>query len=310
MTTRKQPVSPRIIEVLPPPNKALAEAQKTVPRQSFEQLPFWKELENSEQTKLMAESYQLLTARRQYGMALISMGQHLLYIQNMLQGIPNAFKQYCVAFQFSGRSGYRYIEDYERLMDLVKVPVLQVMLTEGFKLQKANRLRPLGEYTEAYVALEMGGEKPPVTMDMDAALRYVKKLKAQHQHLLADPRALGIVRKKVEAKMGAAAKRDTFENLLKEAHHIARNAMKRLPAKRRDEFLAAHVGHLLAYREVQAGQYFDTLAIPEALQQKPGRPKGRTGREQTPKTPKEEASTSTDSLRLFKQESQGVVQLQ
>lgn len=268
---RKRIIKQNTIEVLPPPAKALAEAERIVPRLEFERLPFWKDLKDGEQTKLISESYQLIKSRKEHGMAIVQMGQHLLFIQNMLAGRPKAFTQYLKAFHFSGRSGYRYIEDYERLMSLVKVPVLQVMLTQGFKLTKATRKRPLGEFTEAYTALAMNAELPPSSMDMDAALRYVRKLATQHQKLLEDPKSLAVVRRKVDQQVGNTEKRDSYENLLKDAYHIAKNAIKRVPAKRREEFVDSLVGFILSYQDVQE-RHFTAQTIPGDLRRKPGRP--------------------------------------
>lgn len=278
----------RTIEVLPPPNKALAEAERIVPRKEFEELPFWKDLQVAEQSKLMSESYQLVTARREYGLALVSMGQHLLFIQNMLSSRPKAFNQYLKHFKFSGRSGYRYIEDYQRLLRLVKVPVLQVMLTKGFKLTKATRKRPLGELTEAYTALAMNDELPPTKMDIEAALRWWKKLITQHERLLADPRSLAIVKKKVEAEVGPSEKRGSYEVLLRDAYHGAKNAIKRVPAKRREEFVDTLVGFLLTFRDLQE-RHFIAQPIPGEMQRKPGRPPESTlSRE--PRAPRDDES--------------------
>lgn len=278
MTKKHSLSKSRTIEVLPP-TKAL-DAERLVPRESFELLPFWSDLAEIEQTKLMAESYQLITARKEFGLAIVSMGQHLLFIQNMLAGRPKAFGQYLKAFKFSGRSGYRYIQDYQRLMKLVKVPVLQVMLTQGFKIDKATRARPLGEFTEAHVALEMNGEVPPTTMDVDAALRYVKKLTTQREKLLEDPRSLAIVKRRVEQKVGPVEKRDSYEALLFHSYHLVRNAIKRTPVDRQEEFVDNLVGYILTSRNLQE-RHFTAQTVPSELRRRPGRPSKEESTEST-----------------------------
>lgn len=260
--------------VLPPANIAWDEAEKIIPLSTFEQLPFWHQLRDAEQTRLTTESYHLVIARKQHGMSKLAMGQHLAYVQEMLKNRTYAFKQYLNLFNFSGRTGYRLIEFYKQILGLVNEPVLKVMVSTGFKLSKATNLRPLGEFTEAYKALAMVSEVPPTNSNMDAAIRYVKKLQSQYESLQRDPRSMAVVKKRLESESKVKReKRDSLEYQLKHSFHTVKAAIRKMDGvSKKEELLERLVGYLLADRGV-ASKRFDAQSIPPDLQRPPGRPR-------------------------------------
>lgn len=233
----------------------------TIPRQTFEQLSFWKLLTPAEQSELADETSYLFAAHKQLGIS--EAGRRLLRIQTKLEPYKGAFAQLLnLTPHFSSRTGYRYITDYKCLLTLVGEPVMEVMVKQGFRLFKATRKRPLGVYTEAFEALRSNSELPPDS-NLQAALRYVKKLELQHEKLKADPRALLVLRRRIEKAGNPAleARRNSEEFLTHQATTLLNDVQRRLPPERRDAVLENIIGYQLTRRGI-ASKTFRAMAIP------------------------------------------------
>jgi hypothetical protein len=244
-----------------------------IPAQVFEQFPFWSLLTQNQQAQLEDETANLLSAQNQLGLSSIEIGQRLTSIRALLAPYKGAFAQLLQAAHFSSRTGRRYIKDYQRLLEYVTQPVLDVMKSHGFRLLGATRDRPLGEYTEAYTALINNQEPPPAEADEEAALSYVTKLELQHERLKADPKVLSLVKKRVElsGNEDMKARRNSPDFLLKQNHYLLKSSLRRIPSNQRDTFLEKHVGYALTLRGVSR-KSFEAQAIPSRYNLKPGRP--------------------------------------
>lgn len=233
-----------------------------IPTQLFEQLSFWRLLTPAEQSTLENETSYLFAAHKQLGIS--EAGKRLLRIQTKLEPYKGAFAQLLnLTPHFSSRTGYRYIKDYKRLLSLVKEPVLEVMNKQGFRFFKATRKRPLGVYTEAFEALRSNSELPPDS-NVQAALRYVKKLELQHEKLKADPKALAVLKHRIEKTGNPAleARRNSEDFLTRQATNLLNDIQRRLPPERRDAVLENIVGYQLARRGI-ASKTFRAMAMPE-----------------------------------------------
>lgn len=260
--------------VLPPITALQAEAEKLVPRQEFFKLTFWKDLKDSDKDRLTATTHELVLARRQFGMSALLMGQHLSAVQIMLKGRKGGFAQYLKMFNFGGRTGYRFIEDYLRIKELLQEPVVAIMLATGFRLTSAKRERPLGDYTEAYHMLVTNGENPPKRDNFDAAKRWVDKLERQAEALKKDPDLLESINQQITKKLQVPVKerRDSYDFLIKQSFHLIKSALRRTEDKRKDEFLENLIGYVMSDREL-SGRKFVPKRIPDWINRAPGRPR-------------------------------------
>lgn len=241
--------------------KVLFTVSAKIPRQTFEQLSFWRLLTSAEQNELAEDTSYLFAAHKQLGIS--EAGKRLLAIHTKLEPYRGAFAQLLdLTPLFSYRTGYRYLNDYKRLLALVKEPVLEVMSSQGFKLLKATRKRPLGVYTEAFEALRSNSELPPDS-NVQAALRYVKKLELQHEKLKADPRALAVLKGRSErsGNLALEARRNSEDFLTRQATNLLNDIQQRLPANRRDAVIENIIGYQLARRGI-VSKTFRAMAIP------------------------------------------------
>jgi hypothetical protein len=235
-----------------------------IPRLAFEQLSFWRLLTSAEQNKLEHETSYLFAAGKQFPQA----GRQLYRIQSMLAPYANGFAEFLKKLvvphlRFSGRTGYRYIERYENLVSMVKEPVIEIMLSQGFDLDKSTMERPLGVYTEAFEALRSNSELPPDN-GAQAAVRYVRKLELQHEKLKSDPRALALLKHRTERAGNPIleARRNSEDFLTRQATNLLNDVQKRLPPERRDAVLENIVGYQLTRRGI-ASKTFRAMAIPQ-----------------------------------------------
>lgn len=248
-------------------------SKEPIPSQAIEQLPFWSELNATEQDQLEEETTSLLNAQNQLGLSTIEIGRRLVNIQVLLAPYRGAFSQLLESLHVSSRTLRRYMATYRLLLEHVRQPVLDMMITHGFRLRGADIDRPMGEYTEAYIALNENNEPPPDNPDEETVASYVNRLELQHERLKADPHALSLVKNRVE-KAGNAHMhriRNSKEFLLKQNHHLLTSSLRRLPSNQRDDFLEKHVGYALTLRGV-SGKRFEAQAIPPRFKRNPGRP--------------------------------------
>jgi hypothetical protein len=254
-------------------NTGIVLLQEPIPNHVFEQFSFWTLLNAHEQEELEEETAKLLNAHHQLGLSSIEIGQRLMNIRTLLAPYKGAFTQILQAAHFTGRTGYRYIKNYQRLLEYINQPVLDAMIAHGFKLRGATDDRPLGEYTEAYLALTENNELPPEHPDEATITSYVTKLEVQYERLKADPAALSLVKTRVEKTGNEAIHqiRNSFDFLQKQNHHLLKSSLRRIPSNRRDEFIERHVGYALTLRGVTSKR-FEAQAIPSRFSRAPGRP--------------------------------------
>lgn len=240
---------------------------------AFEQFAFWSLLNAAQQGQLEEETANLLNAQLQLGLSSIEIGRRLVNIQLILAPYRGAFSQLLDSLHVSSRTLRRYMATYKLLLDHINQPVLDAMIAHGFTLRGATDDRPLGEYTEAYLALTENNEPPPEYPDEDTVISYVNRLELQHERLKADHHALSLVKRRVEkaGNESMRAIRNSKEFLLKQNHHLLTSSLRRLPSNQRDDFLEKHVGYALTLRGV-SGKRFEAQAVPAHYNRQPGRP--------------------------------------
>lgn len=233
-------------------------------------LAFWSKLNPSEQDQLLRETDHFLAAQQQFGLTAIEVGQRLLNVQRLLtpHGAFNEFRS--AFFRKSERTAYRYIDDYKRLLELFRQPVIEAMIRVGFVLDKATRERPLGQYTAAYLKLLSNQVLPPDGASEPEALRWVRQLQIEHERLAINPAELAIVQARAETQ-GLPSPTKTYHDLLRQDYLNFQASLRKLPAKRVDEYIESFVGYVLAYRGV-SGKRFAAQAIPATFKRPSGRP--------------------------------------
>lgn len=244
---------------------------------SVEKLPFWGELTHSEQKILAEETRYLMVAYLQLGLTPIEIGQRLLGIKQLLSGHKGAFTAFMKQTKtFASRSGYRYMEDYERLRTFLSDSILEGMIRQGFKITDATRKRPLGIWTEAYVALKMNSEEPPKTDDPAAAARYLQKLELTHEQLKVDQRSLDAVRARAEQPSPGNPEfediRNSLEFVTKQTFQMMKNSLRRLRPEQRNQYFEIVLGAMATHRGMSRMPPYPAMAIPTEWKRGPGRP--------------------------------------
>lgn len=239
-------------------------------------LPFWADLTNSEQAMLADQTRHLMVAYLQLDLTPIEIGQRLVVIKQLLSSHKGAFAVFLKRTKgFAGRSAYRYIEDYERLKSYFSEPVLEEIIRHGFKFKNATRKRPLGVWTEAYIALKMNSEEPPKTDDPLRTARYLQKLELTHEALQADQRSLAVVRARAMSDSPGnpefEAMKNSFEFISKQTFQTIKNGLRRLKPEERTPFLELVNGAILSHRGMTRATY-TAVAIPQEWNRRPGRP--------------------------------------
>jgi hypothetical protein len=230
---------------------------------SAKQLDFWSTLSNQEQDRLAFETDRFVSAQQTYGLTGVEVGQRLLNVQKLLT--PHGlFTKYLKAyFRRDPRTGYRYIDDYKRLLELLGPSVVEAMIKNGFSLDKANRVRPLGQYTSAYHKLLANQVLPPDAASEEEALRWVRRLEIEHERMIADPEALAVVKARNET-ISLPGPVPTYKDLLKQDYLSLQCSLTKIPNDRIEEFIESFVGYVLASRGV-SGKRFTAQAIPDTF---------------------------------------------
>lgn len=271
--TTRQP-STRIT-VLPPMTRTEREGT-LVSKLSLERLPFWSQLDVVEQTKLAEEIRYLIANHKQSGVTKLEIKQRLFNLKTMLVSRRGAFRQLLDSIpSFGWRTGFRYVEDYEWLLEHIKRPVLEIMIENGFTFPNTTRKRPLGDYTEAYHALVSNSNPPPEVHHAPTALRWMRNLEIQHVQIKDDPRAINVLRRRAENGNPAfERRRNSYDFMLSQLLNLFKGILRRLPPEQREPFTETFVGYALTLRGV-ASKTFAAVAIPDTpeYKRKPGRPK-------------------------------------
>lgn len=240
----------------------------------IKQLAFWSRLSEIEQDQLIRETDHFLFAQQQFGLTAIEIGQRLLNVQKILAPY-GAFIEFLNAyFRKDARTGYRYINDYKRLLELFRQPVVEAMIKSGFILEKATRLRPLGRYTAAYHKLLVNKILPPEdTEDEHGALRWVRQLQIEQERLTMHPETLAEVKARAETNGDPIipAAFHTFNDLLRQDYLSFQTSLRRVPFKQIDDYIETFIGYVLTSRGI-TGKRFVAQAIPNTFKRRAGRP--------------------------------------
>lgn len=236
--------------------EAAIEANKFIPRAAFQELPFWGKLNKREQDIVFSEGNQLNAVMIINASSTLAIGEHIKHLHKVLEPYPKAFAKMLRRFNFSERSGYRYMNGYEEVRERFNFQdhLLRAAMARGMNLP--------GKYEEALVKYP-----PPRALPQGEENRYLDQL-VQTRKEITKARAEGTISK---APITDEIKKDP-RVLLMQSYRMAKNAMRHLTARQRRRFVEALVGMLLTEQGIGSQTSFEPEAIPEEFRQGRGRP--------------------------------------
>lgn len=220
-----------------------------VPKDFFQALPFWGELEREEQTTVKTETEHLAAAHAGQVTLRIEMGEHLTNLQGVLEP-KRLFQKYLASLKFTPRTAYRYIGAYKAVKERVPDYALRLAAARGIDLVGYQESRPFGPYTEPIAQL-------PPPKDPDKVGEWLDRLEEKKKAL---PRK-------------SSGRSPSPDASLKQAYRSVTAAFKRLPSgKGRVAWSKRLLGLLMTEFGLPA-QTIEPEAVPEGFQAVVGRPR-------------------------------------
>jgi hypothetical protein len=239
------------------PQEAAVEANKFIPRETFQQLSFWGKLNRREQDTIFAEGNQLNAAMIMNASSNLAIGQHLKKLHTLLAPYPKAWNKFVRQFNFTIRTAYRHMNDYEAVLERFHFQdhLLHAAMARGMNLP--------GKYAEAITALP-----PPRNLTEEGSNRYLDQI-IKTRNDITKARKDGTIS---EPAIVVEAKKDP-QTLQVQCFRIVKNALRHLNTRQRRRFLESHVGMLLTEQGSVNSMMFSPEAIPEDFRQGRGRPR-------------------------------------
>lgn len=237
----------------------MSKTEQLVTKDFFTGLPFWGDLERTEQSTVEKETRGLAAAHAGQVVSRIAIGEHLTNLQAVLDG-KKLFRPYLETLNFSYRTAYRYMEAYRAVKDRLPEYALRLAAARGMDLVSfgpGGVVRPFGAYTEAI-------KKLPPPADPQDVPEWLNKVEEARK---AVPKG-GTRHKRTVAPDGA----------LKGAFRAVTSQYKRLPGgKTRNQWAVKLLGILMAEFGLPA-QTVQPEAVPEGFRAVLGRPKEKKER--------------------------------
>ncbi len=216
----------------------------------FEQLAWWKKLNEQEQHSIVNESQQLAGALQQFGQSRLAIGLHLAKLRDVLEP-HKLFDRFLKNFHFSRRTAYRYITKYRNAQQL-PAPVLEVAMVKGMDVGGETDDKPFGLYTDAIRRLP----PPATTATQEQVLTYLTQLDdVRKQTRLGEATGAGL--------LGSLPTLDP-KQALKQSYLTIHRIIQRLPnnTRTRANFVRALVGMIMSDLGLQGHQSFTAEPIP------------------------------------------------
>lgn len=212
-------------------------------------LSWWGELTANVQQVVEAEDKALVEDILLAGKSQAGIGQHLLNLKKALKG---RFEKYVSQrFQFTVRTAYRYIDDYERNNKLLPAPVLRMAMAKGYNLSRDTQKLQA-------VVKKM---PPPKTDDPVKVENWLKDAKKASRGL------------KLVSLNGNEPEPEDQESIQKQCYRFMVLRLKLLPNKRSQiKCLEAVAGMLYKELGVDEVRSIHPIEIPEDFPAVVGRP--------------------------------------
>lgn len=207
-------------------------------------------LNEDEQKLVQEETRSLAVAMVQLGTSRLSIGEHLVRLQGVLEP-HNLFGRYLKNFNFSKRTAYRYIKGFQNAKALLPAKVLEVAMARGVNIIGETEAKPLGIYTAAVAKLPI-----PTNANEQQAVTYLDQL----ENVRKQDRS-------TSDQLFAVAVPQDPTTLLKECYRFVALRYRRLPnnSRQRANWIRSLVGMLLADLGVGGQQTFSPQAVPEGF---------------------------------------------
>jgi hypothetical protein len=246
------------------------EAGRIFTKNEFDELPFVQDMKPKEKEQLWEDIKGFQAARIAHVQGGLAMGHFIKSIYDRCENYSGAFRRLLTGFRFSERTAYRYMATFNNVSEKFSNPyILKAAIVRGLPILSYDEKRPLGKYTEAVRLLP----PPRAISDEKEANRYLDQLEQtqkERQRKIAEGRV-----KPRESETTEEIQRDP-EFLLKVSYRGIKNALRQMPARKRQPWLDRLFGYVLAHQGISNPMTIEPQAVPEEFNQGPGRPTGAT----------------------------------